>query len=155
LAVLTGLMQVLELLDVTTDVLDRNLGLPGVLRYALLRLPSELIVALPLAALLGAMSAFYAMARNREITALRSAGVSLKRIVWHLLPVALLFAVLQFGLSQSLVPLAEAELKIWWDANAPLDEEPIDPRWVHTRDGPISFDRNTADGRHLQGLRIY
>ena len=42
LAVLTGLMQLLELLDVTTDVLDRNLGVGGVIHYALLRLPSEL-----------------------------------------------------------------------------------------------------------------
>ena len=73
LAALTGLMQLLELLDVTTDVLNRNLGVTGIVHYAVLRLPGEMAVALPLAALLGSMSAFYAMARSREITALRSA----------------------------------------------------------------------------------
>ena len=86
--VLTALMQLLELLDVTTDVLDRNLGMGGLARYALLRTPSEILVALPLAVLLGSMSAFYAMARNHEIVAMRCAGMSLKRFVLLLLPVA-------------------------------------------------------------------
>jgi lipopolysaccharide export system permease protein len=155
LAVLTGLMQLLELLDVTTDVLDRNLGIGGVIHYALLRLPSEMMVALPLAALLGAMSSFYAMARSREITALRSAGVSLTSILLRLLPVPLVFAALQFGLSQMVVPVTEAKLKIWWDSTAPADEGSSYARWVHTNGGPVSFERSSADGRKLQGLRIY
>jgi lipopolysaccharide export system permease protein len=155
LAVLTGLMQLLELLDVTTDVLDRNLGVSGVLHYALLRLPSEMVVALPLAALLGAMSSFYAMARTREITALRSAGVSLTGILLRLLPVPLVFAALQFGLSQMVVPVTEAKLKIWWDSTAPPEEGSSYARWVHTNSGPVSFERSSADGRKLQGLRIY
>lgn len=155
LAVLTGLMQLLELLDVTTDVLDRNLGIGGIIHYALLRLPSEMVVALPLAALLGAMSSFYAMARSREITALRSAGVSLTSILLRLLPVPLVFAALQFGLSQMVVPITEAKLKIWWDSTAPPDEGASYPRWVHTNGGPVSFERSSADGRRLQGLRIY
>ncbi|MGB5102767.1 MAG: LptF/LptG family permease [Steroidobacteraceae bacterium] len=155
IAVLTGLMQVLELLDVTTEILNRNLGLAGVARYALLRLPSELAVALPLASLLGGMSAFYAMARNREIIAMRTAGVSLTRMLGHLLPVPLLLATVQFGLSQNVLPLAEAELKVWWDSTAPLDENPSEPQWMHTSTGPVAFDRGSADGRHLRGLRIY
>ena len=71
---------------------DRNLGIAGILHYAVLRLPGELIVALPLAALLGSMSAFYAMARSREITALRSAGVGLRRMLVFLIPVPIVLA---------------------------------------------------------------
>ncbi len=112
LAVLAGLMQLLELLDVTTDILDRDLGFSGIVRYALLRLPAELVVALPLAVLLGAMSTFFAMARSHEITALRSAGVSMSRLLRHLLPVPLLFAVLQLALTQGIVPLTESNLKV-------------------------------------------
>lgn len=152
--VLTALMQLLELLDVTTDVLDRDLGVAGLLRYAMLRTPSEVVVALPLAVLLGAMSAFYAMARNHEIVAMRSAGMSLKRLVVLLLPVPLVLAAVQFVLSDRLVPHAEAALKTWWDASAPAEETP-DPRWVQTRDGPASFERASADGRQLTGLDIY
>jgi len=155
LAALTGLMQLLELLDVTTDVLKRDLGVTGVLHYAVLRLPGEMVVALPLAALLGGMSAFYAMARSREITALRSAGVGLWRILLHLAPVPVALALLQLGLTQALVPLAEQNLKSWWDSTIPLEERAVDPRWVRTSNGVLLFERNSADGETLLTVSIY
>jgi lipopolysaccharide export system permease protein len=154
LAVLTGLMQVLELLDVTTDVLDRNLGVIGILHYAVLRLPSEMLLALPLAVLLGTMSVFYSMARTLEMTALRCAGVSVTSLIVSLLPVPLIFAMLQVALSQGLVPVAEAKLKLWWDQTAP-PEETVEMRRVHTSAGLVTFERNTPDGRFLQNVRIY
>ena len=154
LAVLTALMQVLELLDVTTEILDRQLGVAGLLRYALLRTPSELVVALPLAALLGTMAALFAMARSQEITAMRVAGLSLRRLLLLLLPVPLLLALAQFALSQTLVPYAQDALKSWWDASAPADETQ-DPRWVRTRAGPLSFARASHDGSQLSGVRLY
>ncbi|MEO6185360.1 MAG: LptF/LptG family permease, partial [Steroidobacteraceae bacterium] len=155
LLALTGLMQLLELLDITTDVLDRKLGVSGLLHYAVLRIPSELVVALPLAGLLGSMAAFYAMARSREITALRTAGVGLWRMLTYLLPVPFLFALLQFGLTQKLVPLAEGSLKTWWDSTVAVESKPPDPQWVRTSNGVVLFERNSADGRQLLDLRIY
>jgi lipopolysaccharide export system permease protein len=155
LAALTGLMQLLELLDVTTDVLSRNLGITGILHYAVLRLPGEMTVALPLAALLGSMSAFYAMARTREITALRSAGVGLRRILVFLIPVPIVLAVVQLALSQWLVPIAEQSLKTWWDSTIPLEERPAEPRWVHTSNGVLKFERNSADGKTMLDVGIY
>lgn len=154
LAVLTALMQLLELLDVTTDILDRGLGVGGLLYYAMLRAPSEFVLALPLAVLLGAMSTFWAMARSHEVTAIRTAGISLKRFVLYLLPLPALLAVLHFALSEYLVPRAETELKRWWDATA-LPESAPEPRWVHTATGPVSFDGMSPDGKRLYGLRIY
>lgn len=155
LLALTGLMQVLELLDVTTEVLDRGLGVAGILRYALLRIPSELVIALPLAGLLGSMSAFYAMARSREITALRSAGIGLRRLLLYLLPVPVLFALLQVGLSQFLVPVSEAHLKSWWDSTLPLERQASKPQWVRTSNGIVLFERRSADGRQLLDVRLY
>jgi lipopolysaccharide export system permease protein len=155
LAALTGLMQLLELLDVTTDMLKRDLGAAGVLHYAVLRLPSEMVVALPLAALLGGMTAFYAMARSREITALRSSGVGLWRILLHLVPVPIVLALLQLGLSQGLVPVAEQHLKSWLDSTTPLEESSADPQWVHTSNGTLMFERNSADGKTLLTVSLY
>lgn len=154
LFVLTALMQVLELMDVTTDILDRKLGAAGMLRYALLRTPSEIVLALPLASLLGAMTALYAMARTQEITAARCAGMSLMRLLLILLPVPILLAGLQLTLTQTLVPKSEAALKSWWDATAPPDDKP-DPRWVRTSAGPVTFDGASSDGRQLRNLRVY
>lgn len=153
LLVLTALMQLLELLDVTNETLDRQLGIAGLLRYALLRTPAELVLALPLAALLGAMSALYAMARRHEITAMRGAGVSLRRLWLFLLPVPLIFGAFQFALSQIAVPRAEAALKRWWEASAPHEQRPL--QWVRTRAGPLSFAATSADGRVLSGVQLY
>ena len=40
LVVLVSILQILDLLDVTTDILQRRLGVAGVFYYATLRLPS-------------------------------------------------------------------------------------------------------------------
>jgi lipopolysaccharide export system permease protein len=154
LVLLTALMQLLELLNVTTDILDRSLGVAGVLYYMLLRTPSEVVLALPLSVLLGAMSTFHAMARSHEITAIRSAGVSLNQFVLYLLPVSALLAILQFVLSEHVVPRAETELKRWWDATAPSEDAPV-RRWVHVRTGPLSFEGASPDGRRLEDVQIY
>jgi lipopolysaccharide export system permease protein len=155
LLALTALMQLLELLEVTTDVLDRGLGAAGVLRYAALRLPAQLEIALPLAGLLGSMAAFFALARTREITALRSAGVGLGRVMLYLMPVPVLFALLHLALAQKLVPMAERSLQGWWDAAVPLEERRADPEWVRTSGGLVLFQRHSADGTRLLDLRIF
>ena len=85
LAVLTAMMQLLELLDVTTEILERGQGVGGLLYYALLRLPAELGLALPLAVLLGTMGVLNSMARTLEITAMRASGVSLMRMLGYLM----------------------------------------------------------------------
>lgn len=155
LLVLAALMQVLELLDVTTDILERELGLGGLVRYAWLRAPGELVMALPLAVLLGGMTAFHAMARHQEITAMRSAGIGLGRIFAYLLPLPLLLALAQFALSQTLVPRFETELKRWWDETALPEDAAADPTWVNTDTGPVALQRSSADGRRIEGLRLY
>jgi len=155
LLALTGLIQVLELLEVTNEVLDRHLGLAGVLRYAVLRIPSEMLLVLPLAGLLGSMAAFYAMAKSREITALRSAGVGLWRMLMYLLPVPLLFAMLHVALAQKVVPVAEGALKSWGESTMPLEDREANLQWVRTNRGIVLFDHSSADGQRLLNVRIY
>lgn len=154
LAVLTAMMQLLELLDVTTEILQRGQGLAGLAYYALLRTPAELLLALPLAVLLGAATSLHAMARGLEITALRASGVGMMRLFAWFLPLLLLLAGAQLVLLQTAVPGAEAELKRWWKANTPPGEQAA-PLWVSTRSGPVSIDAVSPDGRTLRGVRIY
>ena len=151
---LVALMQVLELMDMTTEVLERGLGAQGLAYYAWLRLPSQVVVALPLAALIGAMWAFHELARHQELVAIRIAGVSLRQIVGYLLPVPLVVALLYLGLSQIVVPETEATLHAWWVASAPPDPN-AQPTWIRTRSGPVSFRAASPDGRLLQDVRIY
>jgi lipopolysaccharide export system permease protein len=155
LAILTAMQQLLELLDVTTDILERELGWRGLLYYAFLRTPAELVLALPLAALLGTMTALYPMARSLEITALRASGVSLARLGAHLLPLALALGLAQFALAQLALPWTETTLKQWWSATAPPPTEEPAPLWANTSGGPVSIDGASADGRVLRGVRVY
>ena len=155
LAVLTAMMQLLELLDVTTEILERGLGAGGLLYYAVLRLPAELGLTLPLAVLLGTMTALNTMARHHEIAAMRTSGVSLLRMLGYLMPLLLVFATLQVLLLQLVLPKVEIELKQWWSATAPPSEAAKSRLWAHTRGGLVSIDHFSADGRELRGLHVY
>jgi lipopolysaccharide export system permease protein len=160
LIALAALMQVLDLLDATTDILKRHLGLRGVLHYAALRTPAELSLALPLASLLGALFMFYTLAKRRELTAIRATGVSLRSVVIALLPVPLLFAVCQFWVTDQLVPQSETALAAWWNSTTPPpgnddDDASKTTLWAHTHDGLAAFDRISGDGRHITGLHLY
>jgi len=154
LAVLTALMQVLDLLDVTTEILERGLGVSGLLYYAALRLPAEVGLALPLAVLLGTMTVLGSMARNLEIAAMRASGISLQQMLGFLWPLLLVLTLLQFALLQAVLPRFEVELKRWWSASAPAETEKK-RLWAHTKDGPVSIDAVSADGLTLQGVRLY
>ena len=74
LIALTALLQVLDLLDATTDILNRHLGLAGIVHYTLLRTPVELALSLPLAMLVGALFTYYTLARNHELIAIQGVG---------------------------------------------------------------------------------
>jgi lipopolysaccharide export system permease protein len=159
LVALAALMQVLDLLDATTDILKRHLGLRGVLHYAALRTPAELMLALPLAALLGALFTFYTLAKRRELVAIRATGVNLRTVLIAMLPVPLLFAVAQFWVADQLVPKTETALAAWWNSTTPPpgddDADSKDVLWAHTGDGLAAFDRISGDGRHIDGLHLY
>jgi len=154
LAVLTALLQMLELLDMTTEVLKREQGLGGLLWYAALRTPAEVVLMLPLAVLLGTMTAMHSMARNLEITIVRCAGISLHRVFAYLLPVALALAVVQFAIAERVLPQAENTLKAWWSASAPSGEAST-RLWANTDRGPVAIDGISPDGTKLRGLRLY
>src|SRR3546814_19898532 len=80
LLALAALMQILALLDATTDILKRDLGLRGVLHYAVLRTPAALLLALPLASLLGALFTFFQIANRLGLVAIRAPVVTLRMV---------------------------------------------------------------------------
>jgi lipopolysaccharide export system permease protein len=161
LVALTALLQLLEMLDVTTDILKRHLGFAGVLRYAGLRTASELVLALPLAMLIGSLFTFYTLARNHELIAIRAAGIRLRSMLAAMLPVAMLLAVLQFVVADRIVPVAEASLADWWQATElpndkdSKDDEDTQLSWFRTDDGLVSVQQASQDGRHMKGVTIY
>ena len=102
----------LDLLENARDVAgsERTAALAW---YGFLRLPAILSQLNPIAALLGALLAIDAIRRHRELVALWSAGVALWRLMYMLIPLALLLSFGQFVIDDRLVPPSTAELRDW------------------------------------------
>ncbi len=156
LAVLFAILQILDLLDATTDVLDRGLGAAGVAQYAVLRAPGLIVQALPIAVLAGSLLAFAQLARESAIIAMRASGISIYRIVGSATPVALAVVAAHLALAQVVAPVTDAAFERWWRASEPSSERG-DPATRSFRVGPdiVTATADIEDDARLNDIRIY
>jgi len=154
---LGGLLQILDLLDATTEIMARGQGLGGVGHYISLRAPTLLLQALPLAALIGAVFTFTTLAKQHEVIALRAAGIPFRRVVLVLLPTVVIIAAAQWLLAEVVVPQSQRALTAWWAALPSPKDEPADAEllWFKSSGAVIGVDRARPDGRQLDGVRIF
>ncbi|WP_374470612.1 LptF/LptG family permease [Phenylobacterium sp.] len=168
LLVLVGVLQVLDLLDVTTDIVERQLGAGGVAYYSLLRLPRLVEQSAPLAVLAGALFGFTRLARNSEVTAMRAAGMSGYRVTAMALPLAGAMMLAQLLMSTLVAPATDRTLATWWQDTAPAaDRQAAEPRTFRVgtdiviatpspsgaeRLDDITIYRRTADGQLIQTI---
>lgn len=157
-AVLTALLTIVDLFDTMSDILGRGLGVPGVFRYELLRVPGMIQQILPVSVLIGALTTFTGLARNSEMAALRSTGITIYRIILMLLPAAGVLMALHFVIADQIAPRTERELASWWRETAPADEQVEAEEhdiWFRTPGFIVYATGASADGRRLEGVRIY
>lgn len=157
LIALGGLLQILDLLDSTTEILARDQGLGGVAYYALLRTPNILLQALPLAALIGAVFAFSTLASQHEVVALRAAGMPFRTVITLLLPTVLLIGASHWVLAEQVVPRSQRALTAWWAALPPAKDADPDTEllWFKSGGAVIGVTHALPDGRQLEGVRIF
>ncbi len=153
---LAGLLQLLDLLDHASEVLTRG-GAADLARYAAWRLPSVLGQMMPLAVLVAGMLTLRRLATTSEMTALRAAGVPVRRVLGAMLPVCLLAALVQAGLLGVVAPRTERELAEWWvrtEGRAKV-AQPAPPRvWLRAGGQIVGIDRVSADGALLEGILL-
>jgi lipopolysaccharide export system permease protein len=152
---LIGLLQMIDLLERTNDILARG-GAIEILRYMALRLPYLFEQVAPFAVLAGALFTFSQLARNSELVVMRISGLSLLQIFRRTLPVALAVAALDAVVADQVTPLAEQSLATWWAASAPgAQSKAAAPRWFRI-DGNVVLVRSASpDGKVLRGVSIY
>ena len=162
LLVLIGLLQVVDLFDATSDVLERGLGLGGIVKYELLRMPAMVEQILPVSVLIGALTVFTGLARNSEMAALRATGTTIYRIVALLLPAAALVAALHFFIADQITPRSQQAYTLWWNSHPPLHQTQDEkakakpkPQWFRTGSYLVYADSASSDGRKLEHPRIY
>jgi lipopolysaccharide export system permease protein len=156
MVVLVSILQVLDLLDVTTDILQRKLGVAGVLYYATLRLPSLIEQVAPLSVLAGCLFAFTQLARENAVVALRSTGVSVYQLLSTMAPAALAVALLHMVSVQWITPRADQALDAWWSRSAPAAEQaPPGPHSFRVGADIVTATMGDRIGRRLTDVSIY
>jgi lipopolysaccharide export system permease protein len=95
--------------ELVRRVAESGLPLTAALQVLLLRLPGFLVLSFPMATLMATLLAFSRLSGSSELTALRSVGVSTRRMVLPALVLALCMSVLTFVFNDVIVPRANLE----------------------------------------------
>lgn len=155
----TALIELLDVLNNATDILDRKLGVAGLFHYVLLRLPATLDQAITLGVLIGGVLTFVQAARHNELIAIRSAGITIYQLGALLLPCVAAIAFLHFLVADQLVPRSASALSVWWESTTPPgtddDDSKDKPVWFRVAGKMVAVDRMSNGGRLLTGVHIY
>ena len=155
-AVLMGVLQILDLMEVTPDIVERGLGLGGALHYAALRLPRLIDQAAPLGVLAGSIFAFMKLAGDSEIVAMRASGVSAYRLLGMALPAALAVVALDFTAVELAAPRTDSALQSWWQSTAPPAKKTAPkPKAFRVGADLALATANDLSGRTLSDVKIY
>lgn len=109
-AILSGLQVLFTYLG-ELGSLNENYSAWQALLYVLWGAPNYLYEILPISALIGAVLGLGALASNSELIVMRSAGISLWRIVGWVIRSALVLVVLSFVLSEWVIPYTNEQAK--------------------------------------------
>lgn len=95
------------ILSLSPLMVDRGIGIARLLRLMLFKMPALLVLAVPMAALFAAFLGLGRLSHDREIVALESLGISLRRVLFPLLAAATLVSAVDFATYNWVVPASE------------------------------------------------
>ncbi|WP_336946456.1 LptF/LptG family permease [Asaia sp. HN010] len=154
-AILVSMMEILGLLEMTTPILERHLGAIGVVRYALLRLPSLVYQTLPLSTLIGALFLLMQMTLNSETASLRAAGLSTRRLLVLLLPSIGIISLVGIATQETIAPRAELALAKWWNRTDPHSSGSGHGFWFHAAGDVVHIDGFSEGGQRITKVAVY
>ncbi|MDQ8022930.1 MAG: LPS export ABC transporter permease LptG [Moraxellaceae bacterium] len=130
--------------------------LKHVIIYVLLTLPGRAYEVMPIAALIGTLLGLTILARNSEITVMRSSGVSLRRLLGSLLKTGTILVLLTLILGELIVPPLERAAQRWrlMSTQSALKQDFVTGTWM--RDGALFINiRKAQPNGELEGIRLY
>lgn len=152
--VLVGLLEILALLEQTTPILQRHLGVRGILSYAAMRLPFLLAGALPLSLLIGALVMLTQLTLSSEVAILRACGLSTFGMYARLVPATLLIGLLGVVMDDQITPRSEQALAAWWNRTDPQPEQGR-PFWFRDNGRLLRVGYVSDGGNILTRVDIY
>jgi lipopolysaccharide export system permease protein len=96
-----------DLIHELSDVGKANYTLTTALLFVAMQLPSRMYELLPIAALIGTLSAMAQLVASSEYTVMRASGASLLQVMWALIRVGVPLAVATFLAGEFVAPPAE------------------------------------------------
>ncbi len=100
------------ILSLSGLMVDRGVGIPAMLRLLVLKTPTMLVLALPVSGLFATFLGLGRLVHDREIMALETSGISLRRILLPLVIAAFVLGLGDFALYNWAVPPAERAYQI-------------------------------------------
>lgn len=146
------------LFTVVQVIVEHGVPLPNIVKFLSLQVPRATVLALPVSALLACSLGLNRLASENELTALRSGGTSLLRLLMPTLGLGLMASVASLGLSEYVVPWADQQ------AEKMLHQIVLSQRTLAFRPGKFTsagpdlhFFVEDVDGRldQLKGLHVF
>ena len=94
------------------NALDNGASLPQVLNYLMLTAPRRIYEFMPLTVLVGCLVGLGTLANHSELTIMRAAGMSLRRIVWSVMQSVSVFVVAAALLGEFVAPVSQKMAEI-------------------------------------------
>ena len=157
--VMLALLMLFAFFDLVEEIKDLGRGnyqLRHIVRHVVLSIPTHVYELFPIAALIGTLFALAQLVANSEYTVMRSAGVSVTRMVLALINAGLLFAVLTFVFGEYIGPAADQAAQRFRSRaiTGIVAQEFRSGLWMKDDTSFINVLEVTADG-HLKGVRIF
>ncbi|MBW4440943.1 MAG: LptF/LptG family permease [Plectolyngbya sp. WJT66-NPBG17] len=107
-----------------------ELGLPLSIagRVLLLRMPEFIALSFPMATLLSALMVYSRLSTDSELIALRSAGISVYRLIAPAIVLSLLVSALTFGFNEAIVPAAKYQATMTLERALKQDKPKFDQK---------------------------
>ena len=140
------------------DLIGKGLEWPIIFEIVVYIIPTLVPLALPLAILLASLMAFGKLGENHELTALKSSGISLYKIMRPLFFAVFIISIGAFFFSNHIIPYSNMKFKtLLYDImNKKLALNIREGIFFNDIEGySIKVNKKNADGRILKDLLIY
>jgi lipopolysaccharide export system permease protein len=111
LATFIFIYYVVDLFEKLSGFIDKKASMLAVIKYYVYQLPATIVLILPVAVLLSLFFTLGFMSRRNELVAIKSAGVSVNRILLPLFVVGFLLSVAVFGIGEGLAPAGNRSME--------------------------------------------
>ena len=138
------------------EELENNYQIAQALQFMLTTLPRRIYDYLPMAAFIGSLIGLGSLANNSELTIIRAAGVSTRRIVWSAMKPAIAVVIVGLFLGEFVAPYTEKIAQSQRSLAQGTDSSLAGKRGVWHREGDVFMHFNAVEPNgELHGLSLF